>query len=138
MSEETLRYYSTQSIYSDPGTFKQLLQFIPYNFPELAEILRGIIHPFDALEEVPIDRITEMNAKYIEDILTRIIELSPEPLTVVRVEENRFLGCSRDQSLLMCSVLRHSGFPARLRSGFASYINIGSPGFMVEHVLVET
>jgi hypothetical protein len=37
----------------------------------------------------------------------------------------------------MCSILRHRGVPARLRSGFAPYINIGAPGFMVEHVVVE-
>lgn len=137
MNEETLGYYSSQSIYSDPSDYSKLYDELPHQLLNLAKTLRGIVMPFDMLEEVPLNRQTEMNARYVDKILARIMELSDEPLTVNRVIGKRFLGCCRDLSLLLCSILRYKGVPARLRSGFAPYINIDAPDFNPEHVVAE-
>lgn len=137
MNEETLRYYSSQSIYSDPSDYSKLYDELPHQLVNLAKTLRGIVMPFDMLKEIPLKRQTEMNARYVDKILARIIELSDEPLTVNRIIGKRFLGCCRELSLLLCSILRYKGVPARLRSGFAPYINIGAPDFNPEHVVAE-
>lgn len=137
MYGEVLEYYVSQSTYSDPGKYSKLYDILPESLPELAKILRGIIMPFDQIEKVPEDRQKEMNARYVEEILERIMELSDQPLTDQRLSDRRFLGCCRDQALLLCSIFRMRGIPARLRSGFAPYINIGAPGFNPEHVVAE-
>lgn len=137
MDEDTLSFYSSQSIYSDPVKYSKLYTDLPNELLIISEVLRGLVIPFDMLEKVPADRQTEMNARHVRKILARILELSDEPLTVNRQVSKRFLGCCRDLSLLLCSILRHKGVPARLRSGFAPYINIGAPGFNPEHIVAE-
>lgn len=69
-------------------------------------------------------------------MLERIIERDPRPLSETRAPEQRLIGCCRNFSTLLCSMLRSRGIPARNRMGFASYIAVG-PGFAADHVVVE-
>jgi hypothetical protein len=64
-----------------------------------------------------------------------VAERESTPLTAARALENRFVGICRDFSLLHCSLLRHAGIPARIRSGFADYF--GDDGFHCDHVVTE-
>jgi hypothetical protein len=54
-------------------------------------------------------------------MLARINELDPQPLTVARPLDKKFVGNCRDHTTLLCSILRHQGMPARARCGFGAY-----------------
>src|SRR6185295_4750099 len=82
----------------------------------------------------PKNRLPEMDARYLENILARLMEMDNRPLTEARAYENRLVGCCRDFALLACSILRHQGTPARLRHGFGNYF---APGYWMDHVIVE-
>jgi hypothetical protein len=72
--------------------------------------------------ELSIDRKSrEAESRYVSDILGVIRELSPTALDVQRGPEKRFAGTCRDFALLLCSMLRATGTPARIRCGFAGY-----------------
>jgi hypothetical protein len=79
----------------------------------------------------------DVDIRYVDKILATIIARNDAPLTVERPPEQRFVGCCRDASLLLAAMLRHKGIPARLRAGFATYINIGVKDFAVDHVITE-
>jgi hypothetical protein len=80
------------------------------------------------------DRITEIDTRYAEDMLARIFELSARPLTAERVPRERLLGCCRDFTVLLLTIARAHGVPARARVGFGTYF---APGWHIDHVVAE-
>lgn len=134
-------FYRTQSEMSDPGEYSSLFDALPNDLTSLCRAVRNIyIHYMSGSAynyEIPPDRMIEVDTRRTDLILKRVIELDSRPLSEKRQPQDRVVGCCRDASLLLCSMLRHKGIPARTRAGFARYINIGTPGFMVDHVVVE-
>ena len=51
-----------------------------------------------------------------------------------RKPENRLMLICRDNALLLASILKYRGIPARVRYGFAPYL---IPGFHANHVICE-
>jgi hypothetical protein len=66
--------------------------------------------------------------------LARTLELDARPLVQARPLERRLVGNSRDFPLLLVSILRLQGIPARARCGFAAYF---LPGRFEDHGVVE-
>ncbi len=64
------------------------------------------------------ERQKEGNIRAVRTKLARIMEMDPRPITQARPFEERLYGNCRDQALMLCSFLRHSGLPARVRKGF--------------------
>lgn len=140
LSPQAARFYSTQSLFSDPGAFARLYRELPADPPALARLVRGLfVHRGESWlfgVELPPDRLADdAESRYIDDILRLVAEREDVPLTVERGVGNRFVGICRDFALLHCSLLRHAGVPARIRSGFADYFGTG--GFHVDHVVTE-
>jgi Transglutaminase-like superfamily len=79
-------------------------------------------------------RLSEQHLRSVADVLARAVELSPEPLTVVRAPADRVLGICRHFALLHTALLRDRGVPARVRCGFASYFE---PDTWVDHWITE-
>jgi hypothetical protein len=46
--------------------------------------------------EIPEDRLPEIDARFAEAMLTRIVQLDDRPLTEERPPERRLVGCCRD------------------------------------------
>jgi hypothetical protein len=67
------------------------------------------------------ERQSEVQLRMLERRLARTLELDPRPLTEVRLLEKKIVGNCRDFSLLLVSMLRHQGVPARARCGFGAY-----------------
>jgi hypothetical protein len=61
-------------------------------------------------------------------------ELDPRPLTETRLLERKVVGNCRDFTLLLVSILRHQGIPARARCGFGAYF---LPGHYEDHWVCE-
>lgn len=136
----TAAFYVAQSVFSDPGALVSRYDDLPPDPARLARIARDLmIHRLEGPifgYSVPEDRLRDdAEARYMDDVLRIVIDRNPAPLTVRRDPADRFVGVCRDFALLHCSLLRHAGIPARVRSGFADYF--GFDGFHGDHMITE-
>lgn len=135
---DPLAYYSEQSPFTDPGAYATLLDGLPRDVAELSLVVRGLVihyrlgHLFDY--EIPEERLPEIDTRYAERMLARIVELDGCPLSEERPPERRLVGCCRDFTVLFLAMARRWGVPARARVGFADYF---VPGFNVDHEVAE-
>jgi hypothetical protein len=136
--EEWGKYYSTQSIVTDPGQYKDLYDSLPNDIPSLCAVIQGLIlHLFwgPAYDmNIPDDRKNEVKIRKTARQLERILELADLPLATGRTVEKRIIGTCRDYATLLTSFLRHKGIPARLRAGFVPYL---TPGRYENHYLCQ-
>jgi hypothetical protein len=117
-------FYRTQSKLSDPGAFAPLFDALPDDLDSLCEAVRNIyVHYMSGRIEKT--RKSEVDLRYTSAILERVQALHPRPLAVARTRNRKVVGCCRDAALLLCSMMRHKGIPARMRVGFATYIRVG-------------
>ncbi|MFE2375830.1 transglutaminase domain-containing protein [Streptomyces sp. NPDC059398] len=140
LAPDVAAYYTAQSTFSSPGTLAPLYAALPADPAQLAKVARDLtIHRLEGDlfgHAIPEDRIHhDAETRYTDDILRLITARNGAPLTVPRAPGDRFVGVCRDIALLHCSFLRHTGVPARLRSGFADYF--GTDGFHHDHVVTE-
>ena len=136
---ETLRFYATQSIVTDPGRHACLYEGLPHDIPGLCAVAQGLtLHIYLAprYDVTPSDerRQEEANLRTVEKRLTRALALDDAPITVARPPAERVVGTCRDYAVLLCSFLRYQGVPARVRNGFDTYF---TPGFMGDHWICE-
>lgn len=128
-SADHLRFYATQGLISDPCEHADLLVGLPSDIPSLVEVVQGVLlHVYHAgLVDVEITetRRQETELRQVQRILGHIRQLHDAPLTVCREPAQRLIAGSRDFSVLLASLLRHQGIPARARCGFASYFQFG-------------
>jgi hypothetical protein len=140
LAPEAAEFYRTQSTASAPGALAELYRDLPDDPAALAAVVRHLmIHRVEgplfgfAVAE---DRLhDDAETRYVDDILRLIVERDDAPLTTPRPFERRFVGICRDFALLLCSLLRAKGVPARIRSGFADYF--AKDGFHGDHVVTE-
>jgi hypothetical protein len=139
---DPLMYYATQSPITNPGEYVGLFSDLPHTIAGLRRVVQGIyIHYMAGGKhgyEIPTEKLSEIDTRYVEKMLARISELDGRPLTEPRPPEKCLVGCCRDAAVLLCSMLRHHGLPARTRMGFESYsTDTFGPGFHVDHEIVE-
>jgi hypothetical protein len=131
---EELCFYRRQSEITSPGKVEGLYQSLPADVGELCQVVQNlVIHQFWILDEanygitadtlkgrgrIPND---EINLRSVEQILGFAQDLEDQPLTRPRAVVSRVVGNCRDYSVLLVSMLRHQGIPARVRSGVARY-----------------
>jgi excinuclease ABC subunit A len=123
---EILSYYATHSPLTDPGAYTALYDDLPDTPDEITAVVRGLlvhklgtgVHNF---QPTSLQR-AEQFLRTMQERLARINELDPAPLTVAREPKERQLCVCRDFALMTVSMLRHKGIPARMRVGFAEYL----------------
>jgi hypothetical protein len=140
LAPEAAAFYRTHSTFSDPGELARLYAGLPSDPAQLARAVRDLLihrgegdqfrhtHSTDRLHH-------DADARYVDDILRIVIARDGSALTRRRAAGDRFVGVCRDFALLHCSLLRHNGVPARVRSGFADYFR--TDGFHCDHVVTE-
>jgi len=129
--------YLSQTVFSDPGHLD--VDALPADPGQLASLVRGlIIHRLEGPRfghVIPRDRLHEdAESRYVSEILRILRERRDAPLTEERAPHERFVGTCRDFSLLLCSLLRATGTPSRIRGGFATYF---VEGFLEDHWVTE-
>ena len=135
---DPLTYYAQQSPFTDPGRQARLLDDLPRDIAGLCRVVRGLVvhyrlgHLFDL--EIPEERLPEIDSRYAESMLARIVELQDSSLVEARPPEKRLVGCCRDFTVLFVAMARHLGIPARARVGFADYF---VPDYNVDHEAAE-
>jgi hypothetical protein len=121
-------YYSQQSAMSDPGHYRALFTELQNEVRSLARIIHGLgvydviakdFYGCDLTEE----RQREIHIRSIEKRLDRIMALDDCPLSVARPPDKRIAGRCNSYTLMLVSMLRANGVPARSRCGFGAYFN---------------
>lgn len=133
-------FYKKYSPFTDPGEYAYLYKDLPDSLPELCSLIQSqFIHPYAELpqykEQIPKERWNEMeNYPTVQSILQGLVKHDARGLSNDRKPENKLvLGC-REYSILLASVLKYRGIPARLRIGHATYL---IPQFHASHIICE-
>ncbi len=131
-------FYAQTAPLSDPHEHRERLAELPDGVPELCAVIQGIlIHRAWAPAygwKLPDERMQDAQARTTHAILDRIFALDPRPLHESREPHVRFAGTCRDFALMLCSMLRVRGVPARARCGFGRYFQ---PGQFEDHWVCE-
>jgi hypothetical protein len=133
-----LEYYSTDGVLSDPGNASAVLEPLPTSVEGLVDVVQGLmVHVYwadrygVALSE---ERRKEPQLRTVPRLLARVMELDDRPLVEVRPIEHRIADTCRDFTVLLCTLLRHQGLPARARCGFGTYF---LPDHFEDHWVAE-
>jgi sulfatase modifying factor 1 len=137
---DLLNFYRQYSSFTDPGEYKYLYKNLPDSLPELCHLIKSqFIHPFAELpqyrDQIPEERGDE-SVKYptVKSILEGLLAYDSRGLVNDRKPKDRLiLGC-RHSAILLASILKHRGIPARLRAGHATYL---IPDFHTSHTICE-
>jgi len=139
-NESVLDFYKKYSSYTDPGEYAYLYKNLPDSLPELCRLIKSqIIHPYMDLpkyrELIPQARWNEaFNYPSVKSILEGLVSYDSSGIINDRKPEDRLvLGCNQN-AILLASVLKFRGIPARVRNGHATYI---MPGFHIRHTICE-
>lgn len=135
-----LDFYRQYSSFTDPGKYEYLYENLPDSLPELCSLIRSqFIHPHAELpkyrDQIPKERWDEA-LKYptVKSILEGLLSYNSSGLVKDRKPEDRLvLGC-RHYSILLASILKYRGIPARVRCGHATYL---IPDFHTSHTICE-
>jgi hypothetical protein len=126
MNMDVRRYYTTQDVLTDPGTYRALLETLPTDLPELHAALSGVlIHEWKVRVSHP-ELLTagqhDVFTRHIAPLLGKVAERDSRPLVVERPVQQRMIVDCRHFATVLCAALRQRGVPARPRSGFATYL----------------
>lgn len=131
-------YYTQHSIYSDPGEYTHLYHDFPMDVRFICDCIHHLFLHYADLDlfgvTVASKKYDELNYHYLTQIIQTILSYDNSSLIKPRAPERRAMGICRDSSLLLCSILRFFGIPARLRSG---YVNYFIPGLFLDGLVVE-
>lgn len=135
-----INFYCRYSAFTDPGKYAYLYESLPDSLPELCHLIRSqFIHPYAELpkyrELISKERWDEyVNYPTVQAILAGLVKYNSSGLTKDRKPEDRLiLGC-RENAILLVSILKYRGIPARVRTGHVTYIR---PGFHLSHTICE-
>jgi len=102
-----------------------------------ATVQNLLLHPVAANKrKVPLpDEVKDdPPARTVRRLLSRLLVRDGRPLSRPREPTARCFGTCRDHALLACSLFREQCVPARLRVGFATYLE---PDFLEDHWVCE-
>lgn len=139
-----LQYYREHSAFTDPGKYAALYEDLPREVSTLVQVVQGlIIPPYVALlrdlyhvdpEEIDNEPFGPFGPRRIEALIERIQFRHAAPLTVARPPALRIGVICRNYAVLLISMLRQQGVPARARVGFGGYF---TSVYAVDHRITE-
>lgn len=136
-----VRGYLRQSPFTSPGSHQALFDPLPSDSRSLSRVVQGlVVHYRDrrlTSARIPKRRFHEVNLRYVDRMLERLVELDPRPLSQPRPIDRRLIGCCRDFATLFTSMARHKGIPSRIRVGFANYFASASSRYWIDHTIAE-
>lgn len=120
-----LDYFAAPGLITTPGNQAALLHDLPTDLPSLCRVVQGVLlHVFWAEQygvQLSAERKAEVQLRWVARQLARISALDARPLREPRPPEQRLVGNCRDFSVLLTTILRQQGVPARARCGFGRY-----------------
>lgn len=133
------KFYSKQSLITNPQQYISKYETLPATPEEMLRVVQGLVIHGDQgkLYGVAFSKrqMDEEMLRTVPQMLERLLQIDGSPLSATRAPNLRLIGMCRDYALLLLSFLRHKGFSARLRAGFANYFE--SELMYEDHWLVE-
>ena len=128
MASDIFAFYASHGPMTDPGEASALIDPLPNDAAALSRVIQGLgIHDVVARDfygfEAPENRLAEIHLRPIAKRLARIMKLDDQPLHIARKPERRALQRCNSFALMLVTMLRAKGVPARSRCGFAAYFN---------------
>jgi hypothetical protein len=125
---DILAFYASHSPMTEPGQASALIEPLTSDVAGLTRVIQGLgIYDVVARDfygfEPPESRLGEIHLRPIAKRLARILELDDRPLHIAREPQRRALGRCNSFALMLVTMLRAKGVPARSRCGFAAYFN---------------
>jgi len=140
VENSVLDFYRQYSSFTDPGEYDYLYENLPDSLPELCNLIRSqFIHPYVELpkyrDQIPKERWDEMlTYTTVNSVLQGLLSHDSHGFVKDRKPKHRLvLGC-RHNAIILASILKYRGIPARVRCGHAPYLR---PGFHLSHTICE-
>jgi len=125
LDENPFDFYALPGCMTDPGSHSDLFLDLPTDLAKLCQVVQGnLLHIFWAqrygrtLTEAEQQTV---NVRPVAEKLALMRAVDSHPLGAPRPLEKRQVGNCRDFTLLLTSILRYQGVPARARCGFGAY-----------------
>lgn len=123
---DALAFYTCQTPITDPGSYADRFQDLPRDLPALHQIVQNIyIHVWKIRKYHKAwltGRAHEYESRTVSKSLSLAFAHDDSPLTVEREKQKKLIIDCRHFATLLCSLLRSQGIPARVRCGFATYL----------------
>lgn len=150
--EKILDFYRKTSTYTDLGYYKEFAKNLPDDIEELCVLQRmQIIHPVAFRDKSirtkkdcfwgDMTKVPETRLEYEDDIyptaqsiIAELLRKNPD-YTIKREAKHKVHVTCRSQAILLASILKAKGIPARARSGYAEYIHYD--GIYYDHWITE-
>ena len=137
--ETPQEYYKHDGPMTALGAHDAEFSALPKDLASLCEVVQGVLIHRDIAPWLYGITLTEAqrddgHIRPIAQMLTRIHELDSRPLTNARDVGHRLPSVCRHFSLMLCSILRTQGVPARPRCGFGAYF---TPNKFEDHWVCE-
>lgn len=152
MRDNILEFYKKTSYFTDLGYYKEFARNLPNDIEELCLLQRmQIIHPvafrdkdirnkkdcfWGDMTKVPVTRLEYEDDIFptAQSVLAELLRKNPNYNTKREARDKVHVTC-RGQAILLASILKAKGIPARARSGFAEYIHYD--GICYDHWITE-
>ncbi len=137
---DVLDFYRQYSGYTDPGTYVYLFENLPESLEDLCNLITAqFIHPFAELPQyrdvIPEERWNEFHQyPTVQAILKGLLSHDSRGLALDRKPADRLVLICQQNSILLASIMKYRGIPARVRYGHATYL---MPGFHASHAVCE-
>lgn len=119
-------FYVSQSKITDPGSYSTLFDDLPHDLPGLHQAIQNVyIHVWKVQKYNPEwlkGRTHEYESRSVAKSLGLVMGHDNRPLTEARPKSEKLIVDCRHFAVLLTSMLRHQGIPARTRCGFATYL----------------
>jgi len=136
-----LEFYANHGLMTNPREHASMFSDLPDEVPALCKVVQGLlIHEGWARAygiSMPENRNLESSIRMVSKKMDRILELNDRPLIDPRPAEQRLFSICRDFALLLTTMLRQKGIPARVRYGFANYFFPPNTVGYGDHVVTE-
>lgn len=137
--ENPREYYKSDGPMTALGAQAAEFSAMPRDLAALCEVVQGVlIHqelaPFLYRVTLSEEQRRDAHIRPLAEMLARIRALDARPLTIAREPAHRLPSVCRHFSVMLCSILREQGIPARARCGFGAYF---TPGKFEDHWVCE-
>lgn len=152
MNKKILEFYKQTSPYTYLGYYKEFAKSLPDDIEQLCILQRmQIIHPvafrdkeirnkekcfWGDMTKVPITRLRYEDDIYptAQSVIAELLRKNPN-YNINREAKDKVHVTCRSQAIILASILKAKGIPARARSGFAEYIQYD--GIYYDHWITE-
>ena len=136
--QQILDFYTQPAVMTSAGGHASMFDELPRDVASLARVVQGLLLHEHAAPAYGVtlsnERRSESHIRPVERMLDRVLTYNDQPLSVARPLDARLVGVCRHFTVLLVTMLRAQGVPARARCGFGSYFK---PGHFYDHWVCE-